>query len=255
MYKHLIFMLLILVSSNSKEFKKGEQKQKNLEFEFKHRNSELTTEEKKLINNVGLNEKYFRSLFSKIIISEINSNSYLKNRSDRKIRNGILFYGLKIDLDNYKKLKLELKKTNLELETSLNYASDRWIDFKFPFYKDRNTVIDIDKQIYKIYRSSDGLDFIEQIEFVYHDKEIVKNVYEDWKIKYNVIPIWADNRDNILMINTAITEELILDIFEGKRKCFPNIDRNISLGWETKDTKISQIRERLPLIDMFFYDE
>lgn len=223
--------------------------------EFKNRDKKLSEEEKIILVKTGLSEDKFRATFSEIIISEIIMNSIYVSRATRKEKNGLLFYGITINLKDYLQLKYEFKKIGLELEVSLNTPSDRWRDFKFPFYKDLQTVVDFEKQIYKIYRSSEVIEFIDQIDYINQDKSIIEKVYEDWKKNLNIMPIWADNKDNILLVDCEITEIIVEKIFEGYRRCYPNIDRNINLGWETKESKMKEIKNRLPFIEMSFYDD
>jgi hypothetical protein len=225
------------------------------ELEFQFRDKELTEAEKYILEATGITENYFRQLFSNVIISELVTNSIKVSRYDRTPIEGLVFSGKRISIVAFSTLKAELNKRDLNIEVSWDVLTPRYYDFKFPHYSNRDVVVDIDKQYYKIYPKRITPDFVSQVDFINGDKSNIETAYNEWRKHYNIEIIWMDRTENLLFVNTPTSQDTIDNIFEAKRRIYWDIDRNIEMGWSTIESIKEDIRNRLPFLDLCFYNK
>ena len=242
----LLTLIILLFGCSSINKKKAE----NMDYKF--RDLKLEQNEIQLIESLSLKREKFYSLFSNIIISEIQKNSIKKDKKNRSPINGILFCGKKIDFEEISNLTKTLSSNNLILEVSINELSERYFDFKFPFYPNKDEVVDIKKQYYKIYKKDDMKDFITQIEYHQDDKTLISKVYNEWVEKINVKPIWADQNENVLYCPLELNDNVINIIYQGRLEYVESVKVNLEKKWVTEESLKESIRKDFPKIDFYF---
>ena len=242
----LLTLIILLFGCSSINKKKAE----NMDYKF--RDLKLEQNEIQLIESLSLKREKFYSLFSNIIISEIQKNSIKKDKKNRSPINGILFCGKKIDFEEISNLTKTLSSNNLILEVSINELSERYFDFKFPFYPNKDEVVDIKKQYYKIYKKDDMKDFITQIEYHQDDKTLISKVYNEWVEKINVKPIWADQNENVLYCPLKLNDNVINIIYQGRLEYVESVKVNLEKKWVTEESLKESIRKDFPKIDFYF---
>ena len=226
--------------------------QKN-QLDYKYRNAQLNSNEIDLVKSTGLNINQFNLLFNNIIISELKTNSIKLGKNKRDSISGILFCGKVVEYKKVLDLRNELSKKNLILEVSLNELSNRFFDFEFPFYEKKEDVTDIKKQYYKIYKKTQIIDFIEQIEYSQNDNTIIKKVYNNWVKEINVFPIWADQNENVLFCPLKLNDEIIDIIYKGQVEYLESAKVNLQKGWVTEKSMKEEIIKKFPKIDFWYY--
>ena len=135
---------------------------------------------------------------------------------------------------------------------SINELSERYFDFKFPFYPNKDEVVDIKKQYYKIYKKDDMKDFITQIEYHQDDKTLISKVYNEWVEKINVKPIWADQNENVLYCPLELNDNVINIIYQGRLEYVESVKVNLEKKWVTEESLKESIRKDFPKIDFYF---
>ena len=245
----LLSLILLLFIISCANINNGKMKQ----LDYKYRNAKLNSNEIDLIESTGLNIDKFNTIFNDIIISELKTNSIKLGKNKRDSISGILFCGKVIEHKKVLDLRNELSKKYLILEVSLNELSDRFFDFEFPFYKKKEDVIDIKKQYYKIYKKTQIIDFIEQIEYSQDDKTIITKVYNNWVKEINVFPIWADQNENVLFCPMNQNDEIIDIIYKGQVEYLESAKVNLEKGWVTEKSMKEEIIKKFPKIDFWYY--
>lgn len=223
--------------------------------DFQFRDKQLTRQEIELLTGINLSESRFKQFFSEVVISELITNSIKLNRIERKPVEGILFCGKMISIGEVTNLKTQLNKFNLEFEISWDVLTPRYYDFKFPYYINKDNVIDMEKQYYKIYPLTNAPDFIDQIDFINEDKSAILQAYLQWQSLYDITKLWVDRTENLLLINVPISDDIVNHVFDDKRKIYWDFDRNIEMGWSTVESIKDDIKNRLPFIDLCFYNK
>ncbi|WP_258098920.1 hypothetical protein [Marinoscillum pacificum] len=222
-------------------------------YDYKHRLEGLYQVEIDLISSLEISEDYFYQLFGDIVLSEVLPNSINVGKYQRETSSGILFCGEKIDLNQILEIKTELAKLNLVFECSFDeMLNSRYIDFEFPEFSDRDLLIEINKNYYKIYPIKDRVEFYTQVQFPNRDKSPLKRFCDSLAITYGAFPLWADGKENLLYCPMENSDDLVDLVYNFKDLIYPK-EHGILNGWYTEQSLKEDIKSRLPLIDFGFY--
>jgi hypothetical protein len=217
------------------------------------RQSELTPSEASLIGSINIDQSYFFEVFRDVLISEILCNSRMKGQHRDSI-SGVIFCGKKIELEKVLQLRKEFGKLGLILEVSVDeMINRRYNEFSFPVFSDKKLLLDIDKNYYKIYPKKDRLNFIDQVSYVRDDKPELIEFYNIIVNKFNGFPIWADGEENLLYLPESYSDELVEAIYQFNDSAYPK-GPGIEKGWYTKESLLKGYKDRLPLVDLGFYE-
>ncbi len=130
----------------------------------------------------------------------------------------------------------------------------RFIDFEFPFYKqNQEKLIDITKNYYKIYPTVDKIDFVEQTQFPLTDKSKLKEFYNKLIYEYECSVFWQDGNENILYCKSLKTSEVVNLIYEFRDFIYPK-KYGIENGFYTEESLKQEILDKLPIIEICFYE-
>ncbi|UOY05808.1 hypothetical protein L0P88_17935 [Muricauda sp. SCSIO 64092] len=206
----------------------------------------LNKKEERFLQESQIDILELKRLFGKLILSEI-----LPDEKDKSAP-GIVFSGIRTELDQFFNLRQELRRCDLGLQVSLDTISSRYRSFKFDPYNGSKPIEEHYKQLYKIRILSDQDEFIDQLAYYGDDKSIVKEAYEKWVDDFGVLPIWADGKDNLLLCTKGLDENSAQSIFEQKFKIYPSYGHDIEKGWMTRESITQEINEALPIIHLCF---
>lgn len=222
---------------------------------FYFRSPKLNTAEIELLNENKIPENTFLVLFDSIVLSEIKPNSIKESRRRRMPANGIIFCGKKIENIELLDLKEKLLDHGFELQATVDeMITSRFIDFEFPFYKEKeNELLEISKNYYKIFPKKDAVDFVEQVQFPLVDKSELSNFYERLTKDYHCLLLWADGNENILYYPCGKSDELVNTIYEFRDKISPKKE-SIEKGFYTEASLKQEILNYLPLVSISFYE-
>lgn len=221
---------------------------------FNYRNSVLNEVERELLLQNNIDEIKFIEIFKNLIISEIIQNSIKESRTSRTETFGIIFCGKKIGLEKFEEIKNELAIQNLTLEVSFNeFLYDRFKDFEFPFYSNRDEILRTPKIIYKIYPTNKKCDFIEQVQFPLVDKTSLRNFYNKITEEFGAEVLWADGNENLLYATRGDKEKLGEIMYDFYNLIYPK-EYGIENGFYTKESLIQGYMDGMPLIALNFYE-
>jgi hypothetical protein len=173
-----------------------------------NRNYDFTIKEKQLLDRIRFDDSASLNELRKIIFSEIQEFYWEESifPVNRTFYYGIMFAGVKMQIDDFLKLRVLLFEKGFFIYKSDEVITRKFLEFHYFGYQPEK-VPSIPRECYYIIPKLEKFDFLEKIVSECGEKTLVKKTIEKWKIEYSVEVIWFDNYE-LLLYFTKIPNDI-----------------------------------------------